>query len=258
MTRRWRRLPRSRVLLAVPVLLTLLIVPFAGVATARPVARSAQGEEPDGEMLYQRDCAVCHGPQGRGTPRGQSLLEVGPAEADYVLTTGRMPISEPGDERRRRPVKYSPEEIEALLDHMRPFLAPEPEIPEELDLKSAKMSEGAELFSRECASCHQWAGQGGALMGREAPALDRATAKQVAEAVRSGPVGMPEFGEELMNEEQLNAVVKYVMYLRAPEDRGGLSLWHLGPFTEGLISWVVGMALLILITLWIGEREPAR
>ena len=238
-----------------PVLVALAAVSLTGVATRSPVvAQEAAPEEPDGEHIYLRDCAICHGPEGRGTPLGQSLEEVGPAEVHYSITTGRMPIAKTGDERRRRPVRYSPEEIDALVEHMRSFVAPEPDIPE-VNLEEGKLAEGAELFSAECASCHQWAGQGGALMGREAPALDRATPVQVVEAIHTGPVAMPEFGEEVLSEEDVNSIAKYVEYLRNPEDRGGEELWHLGPLAEGLIALTLGLGLLILAVLWIGERE---
>jgi ubiquinol-cytochrome c reductase cytochrome c subunit len=267
---RWHLSARSWFLLLVP-----LLVALAGVALSRPPAARAGSstaaqpagqpatqpagqpeEEPENELgaqLYQRDCVFCHGADGRGTSRGQSLTDVGPAEAHYSITTGRMPIHAAGDERRRREVRYSAEEVEALIDHMRRFLAFEPEIPE-VNTEEGKLSEGGEVFLAECAACHQWSGAGGALLGREAPGLREATPTQIASAIRSGPPGMPRYGEEVIDEEQLNSVVKYVLYLRAPQDRGGDGLWHLGPFAEGLIAWVVGMGVLILAVLWIGER----
>ena len=253
---RSHRAPRTLLLLLVPLALSLAAAAALPPARARataPVAAAAEPQPELGERLYLRDCAYCHGPEGRGTVRGQSLKEVGPAEAHYAITTGRMPIEEPGDERRRREVTYKPEEVESLIEHMRSFLAPEPEIPE-VDVKSAKLSEGAELYLAECAGCHQWSGAGGALMGREAPGLREATPTQIAAAVRTGPPSMPAYGEEVIDEEQLNSLVKYVLYLREPKDRGGDGLWHLGPFAEGLVSWVVGMGVVLLAVLWIGER----
>ncbi len=283
---RWHLSIRSSLLLLVP-----LLVALAAVALSRPpAARAAQpaGTQPTdtqptttqpahaqpeigqpahtevetgngeadpelGARLYQRDCAFCHGADGRGTSRGQGLTEVGPAEAHYTITTGRMPIQAAGEERRRREVQYKAEEVDALIAHMRRFLAVEPEIPE-VNIEEGKLSEGAEVFLAECAACHQWSGVGGALLGREAPTLLKSTPTQIAEAIRTGPPGMPGYGEEVIDEEQLNSVVKYVLHLRDPQDRGGNGLWHLGPFAEGLISWVVGMGVLILAVLWIGER----
>ncbi len=257
---RWHLSARSSLLLLVP-----LLVALAAVALSRPPeARAAQpttqalAEETEadpelGARLYQRDCVFCHGADGKGTSRGQSLTEVGPAEAHYSITTGRMPIEDVGDERRRREVKYKAEEVDALIAHMRRFLAFEPEIPE-VNVEEGKLSEGGEVFLAECAACHQWSGAGGALLGREAPGLREATPTQIASAIRAGPPGMPGYGEEVIDEEQLNSVVKYVLYLREPQDRGGNGLWHLGPFAEGLIAWVVGIGVLILAVLWIGER----
>jgi len=136
---------------------------------------------------------------------------------------------------------------------MRSFLAGEPEIPD-VDVGSGDLSTGADLYLSQCAACHQWGGEGGALLGREAPALHEATPTQIAEAIRSGPVAMPKYGEELFSDHEVNSITKYVLYLREPEDRGGSGLWHYGPFTEGLVAWVVGMGVLILVVLWIGER----
>ncbi len=254
---RWRLPLRTLLLLLAPLALSLAVVALARPAKARvPAPLAAAAQEPDlelGERLYLRDCAFCHGAEGEGTPRGQSLKDVGPAEVHYAVTTGRMPIQEPGDERRRREVKYKPEEVEAMIAHMRGFIPPEPEIPE-VNVKEGDLSEGALFFLSECAGCHQWSGAGGALMGREAPGLKEATPTQIAEAIRVGPPSMPAYGEEVLDEEQLNSVVKYVLYLREPEDRGGHGLWHMGPFAEGLAAWVVGISVLILAVLWIGER----
>ena len=257
---RWRVPFRASFLILVPVLLSLALVGLVGPARARaaapapqPIGTAAQPEPGLGERLYLRDCAFCHGADGRGTPRGQSLKEIGPAEAHYAVTTGRMPIQEAGDERRRREVKYKPEEVDALMSHMRLFLAPEPDIPE-VDVESGDLSEGLKLFTAECAGCHQWSGAGGALLGREAPGLRNASPTQIASAVRAGPSSMPGYSEEIFDEHQLNSIVKYVLYLRDPQDRGGNGLWHLGPFAEGLVGWVVGIGVLMVAVLWIGER----
>jgi ubiquinol-cytochrome c reductase cytochrome c subunit len=245
MTGLWRAAPAAAIL-------GVLAVPLVALDSSRP-APADQAVPPDGKMLYLRDCASCHDEAGQGTPRGQSLQNIGPAEAHYAITTGRMPIAEPGAERQRRPVEYRPQEVEALVDHMRSFLASEPDIPN-VDVASGDLSKGGELYLAQCAACHQWAGKGGALMGQEAPALDQSTPTQIAEAIRSGPVAMPKYGEEVLSDHEVNSIVKYVLYLREPEDRGGAGLWHYGPFTEGLVAWVVGMGVLLLAVLWIGER----
>src|SRR5437016_3133621 len=87
-------------------------------------------------------------------------------------------------------------------------------------------------YLADCAACHAWAGDGGALLHREAPSLHRAGATQIAEAVRVGPGLMPAFGAAAISDRQLDSVVAYVRYLDHPKDRGGNPLWHLGPVAE--------------------------
>jgi ubiquinol-cytochrome c reductase cytochrome c subunit len=67
---------------------------------------------------------------------------------------------------------------------------------------------------------------------------------------------MPAFSAATISNDDLDSIAAYVLFLRHPEDRGGLGLWHLGPFAEGLVAWALGMVLLILGLNWIGEREP--
>lgn len=251
---------RCLLLFVAPVVASLAAVPaLVGSAPAAPVAPSAAPPSPaaaqaDGRMLYLRDCAYCHGEDGRGTPRGQSMTEVGPAEVDYALSTGRMPIEAPGDLRRRRNPAYDREEMRAIVDFMRPFIAREPEIPV-VDVAAGNLAEGGELYRAQCAACHQWAGQGGALLGMESPSLKKSTALEVAEAVRAGPTTMPAFGPETISDEQLNSIAKYVLSLREPDDPGGAGLYHLGPLPEGAVAWVIGMGVIVMALFWIGERE---
>ena len=209
---------------------------------------------PVGETLYLRDCAICHGVDGAGTPRGQSLKEIGPAEVDYALTTGRMPIPESGSDRRRRDPKYTESEVKAIVDHTRSFIALQPDIPE-VDPDKGDLGHGGKLYRANCAQCHQWAGSGGALFGLESPSLEKSTPVEIAEAIRTGPVNMPEFSEELFSTEDVDSIVRYVLYLRDPEDRGGNGLWHLGPLPEGLVIWLFGMGVVIMAVRWIGEEE---
>jgi ubiquinol-cytochrome c reductase cytochrome c subunit len=120
---------------------------------------------------------------------------------------------------------------------------------------NANRAAGGEVFRMQCAACHAWAGDGGALLHREAPNLHDATATQVGEAVRVGPGLMPAFGHAAIDNRQLDQLAAYVRYLANPQDRGGDPLWHLGPFAEGFIAWAVGMTVLVLTIRWIGERK---
>jgi ubiquinol-cytochrome c reductase cytochrome c subunit len=231
------------------VALALVAGPVQG--QAQPTPSAAPPDRPLGEFLYLRDCAFCHGNRGEGTPSGVGLQSIGPAEVDYTLTTGRMPVSKPGEPRRRRPSAYTPEETAALVDYMRPFIARSPDIPH-VEPDAGDLGEGGQLYRALCAACHQWAGQGGALLGGiNSPHLKDSTPLQIAEAIRAGPVNMPSF---VLTDHQVDSIVRYVLYLRDPEDRGGNGLWHFGPLPEGAVAWVFGLGAVLMLSRWIGTR----
>jgi len=242
----------SRVAPFVVVLVAIAAAPRLAAAAPAPLPPTEQGVH-DGQKLYQRDCAYCHGDRGQGTRNGQSLEGIGAAEVDYAVSTGRMPLRKSSDPRRRRKPLYSKGQIDALIAYMTPFIIGGPPRPD-VNPADGDIAQGGELFRAQCASCHQWAGEGGGLLGRNAPSLHDATPQQIGEAVRSGPVTMPAFSAATLSDHDVDSIAAYVVYLRHPKDRGGLGLWHLGPFAEGLIAWVVGMAVLLLGVSWIGER----
>jgi ubiquinol-cytochrome c reductase cytochrome c subunit len=235
---------------------------MASVTGAPPEAGAAPqvtvpvppGEVRAGRELFQVACTTCHGLNGEGSSRGPSLRDVGAASADFYLTTGRMPLDNPGEQTQRKPPAYTRRQIRQLVAYVA-SLGPGPAIPA-VDASAGHLSEGGELYLNNCAPCHSAAGAGGALGASSyAPRLDEATATQVAEAVRIGPGAMPLFGPEVLDEGQLASVIRYVEYLRDPEDPGGLGLGHLGPIPEGFVAWVVGLGLVVVAIRWIGTRD---
>jgi ubiquinol-cytochrome c reductase cytochrome c subunit len=224
---------------------------------ARPVgaqdAEQPETQQAQGASLYLQHCSSCHGIEGNGTFRGPTLIGVGAASADYWVRSGRMPLLQPDQEAKRGEPAFSDEEIRALVDHVAAF-GEGPPIPE-LDLATADLATGGELYRLNCASCHNWDGKGGALIGqRNAPPLHPAPNRQVAEAIRIGPGSMPQFTSGQLDDKELNDVVAYVDYLRAPRDAGGYGLAHWGPSTETIAAFV-GMLVLVLVTVWLGERR---
>lgn len=223
-----------------------------------PGAEAAPAQaEPDagGAELWIADCAVCHGIDGTGTDLGPSLVGAGPALVHYMLSTGRMPIDDPDEELHRSPPAYPPEVIEELVNYVEVLVPGGPDIPELGPLDAADLGEGGELYRLNCAPCHAWSGGGGGMLDREAPSIHAATPLQVAEAIRTGPGTMPEFGPNAVAHDQLDAVVAYAQYLDDPRDPGGLPLWHLGPVTEGTIAWVVGTGALLVSARLIGKAR---
>ena len=230
-----------------------LLVP-SGAAT-HP---SAQVEPSPGRALYLQDCAWCHGPAGEGTQYGPALQGVGAASADFMLTTGRMPIPRPIDNPPQRPPRYSPQEIAELVRVVAAF-GDGPPIPT-VDPGIGDARLGFRLYQENCAACHGVAGSGGALtQGLIAPSVLKSTPRQISEAMRIGGAGrfsgnMPRFGPETFDEHAVNSIIAYIERL-PDEDRGGLSLGRIGPVAEGFVAWAVGLLALFLVIRWIGTRE---
>lgn len=219
----------------------------------------------DGEFLWKRDCVSCHGPQGHGTPWGPPIQGQGPAGVSFMLTSGRMPLEDlrplatrDYDVRElqvdRKPAAYTPAQIDAIVEHTRAFLDG-PEVPE-VDIASADLARGEELFQANCAACHMWSGRGGALTdGRIAVSLVEATPVEVVAAMRMGVGTMPVFSEETVPDDDAAAIAAYVDFLREPSTPGGSPLAFLGPVAEGFVAWMVGIVTLLLAVRWIGQRS---
>jgi ubiquinol-cytochrome c reductase cytochrome c subunit len=222
--------------------------------------RGAQATQPTpgdvraGHDLFQVACTTCHGLDAAGTNRGPTLIGVGAASVDFYLSTGRMPLDNPGKQAQRKRPAYTPLQIRQLVAYVS-SLAPGPPVPD-ISPSSGDIVEGNVLYANNCAPCHSSAGAGGALgHANYAPRLNQATPTQVAEAIRIGPGPMPLFGPDTFNDEQVASIVRYVEYLRHPDDRGGLGLGRLGPIPEGFVAWVIGLGLLVVAVRWIGTRD---
>jgi ubiquinol-cytochrome c reductase cytochrome c subunit len=236
----------------------VLLGPAAAIACAVVVAIGGRGpgvarQDADARTVYLRDCSVCHGADGHGTRAGPSLEGWGAAGVDYALSTGRMPLPSPGATVQRRMPAYDRSAIDALVAYVSRLVSGGPPIPA-VDPAAGDLADGGQLFRAQCAACHQWAGEGGALLHREAPPLGPATPTQLAEAVRTGPGAMPTFGVTAVDDHQLNAIARYVQYLDDPQDRGGLPLWHLGPVAEGGVG-LAAIGVVVYLLRFVGSRR---
>jgi ubiquinol-cytochrome c reductase cytochrome c subunit len=250
---------RAKVLVVLALVGGALGVAFLSVAaSAQPAPAPTGSEAADvaaGRQLYQVACTTCHGNEGEGVvDRGPPLIGVGAASADFYLSTGRMPLDRPRSQAERKRVAYTPVQIRQLVAYVA-SLGPGPPIPR-IDPSAGNLAEGNRLYANNCAPCHSSAGAGGALgHAVYAPPLNRSTPLQTAEAIRIGPGAMPVFSEATLDDEQLASVVRYVEYLRHPDDRGGLGLGHLGPIPEGFVAWVVGLGAMLMAVRWIGTKD---
>ena len=207
----------------------------------------------EGRALYLQGCSSCHGLSAEGGNQAPSLIGVGAAAVDFQLSSGRMPLAQPGPQAQRKQTAYTADQTAALAAYVG-SLAPGPAIPK-VDLNDGDLQLGRLLFANNCAQCHNFAGAGGALSGgKSAPNIKHATPLQAAEAIRTGPESMPVFGPGQFDSHALNSIVKYVNYLKTPKDPGGAAIGHVGPVPEGLVIWLVGVGGLLIAALWIGAR----
>jgi ubiquinol-cytochrome c reductase cytochrome c subunit len=209
----------------------------------------------EGRALFEDGCSSCHGLNANGVPgSGPSLRGVGAGPADFYLRTGRMPLQDPRDQPQRGRPHYTPHEIDALVAYVASLGGPaEPNA----DPSKGSLSEGFSLFAEHCAGCHQILGQGGIATGAQIPDLGKASVQDIAEAVRMGPYIMPRFSERQIDQQQLNSIVRYVQYADNPHDPGGWGIGHIGPVPEGMVSWLLAGAALVLTIRLIGERMPS-
>jgi ubiquinol-cytochrome c reductase cytochrome c subunit len=226
----------------------LVTVVLVGLAVVPSASASGLGAE-----LYGAACIRCHGPNGEGIPdRAPSLQGVGARAADFYLRTGYMPLANPHSQPQRSRVRFSQRELVALISYVASF-GSGPRIPKP-QWQQGNLAEGQALFTEHCAGCHQVDAEGGYVTNAVAPPLDPAPPVEIAEAVRTGPYLMPRFPPSQISDAQLNSVIRYVMYAKHPDDRGGWALGHVGPVPEGLVAWFIGLALMVATCLVIGNR----
>jgi ubiquinol-cytochrome c reductase cytochrome c subunit len=218
--------------------------PAPGTSTAAPPV-PGQTQEERGRSLYQSSCASCHGQAGEGSQRGPTLVGVGPASVDFWVGTGRMPLAEEQGQARRGPPAFDGADIDALVAYVSSFGGGGPAIPR---VRPGELTLGRELFLQNCAACHSSSGTGYTQVGgRVAPSLMESTPVQVAEAVRIGPGVMPQWPEEVLDQQQLDAVVTYVQELQRMHGQGGADLGRIGPVAETVVGFAAVAALLVIV-----------
>jgi ubiquinol-cytochrome c reductase cytochrome c subunit len=253
------------------VVVLLLGLLFTGGAYAVLSPASASDQQADqalvdqGRKLFLVGCASCHGRNGEGVVTqdgnqyGPSLVGVGAAAVDFQVGTGRMPMARPGAQAPAKAPVYTEEETRQLAAFVA-SLGPGPAIPEEekystADVENEAVVRGGEFFRTNCTACHNFAGSGGALPGgKYAPKLRGVTEKHIYEAMLTGPQQMPVFSDDVIKPDEKRDIIAYLKSLEDTPEAGGFNLGAIGPVTEGLFAWVVGIGALVGFAVWIAAH----
>lgn len=236
--------------------------PQTAVAQQADAATVAKGQD-----LYNNACISCHGSNLQGvTDRGPSLVGVGDAAVYFQVSSGRMPLARQEAQATRKPPKaeFDPhtQEGQDNLTALGAFVQANgggPTLPAATGeaLRGGDPARGGELFRLNCASCHNFTGRGGALSsGKYAPALDPASESQIYAAMLTGPQNMPKFSDAQLAPEEKEDIIAFVKSVSdGNNDVGGAGLGGIGPTSEGVIAFIVGIAALVGFAMWLGAKQ---
>lgn len=233
-------------------------------AVFAPEPQTAQAQEDpalirEGEQIYNNSCISCHGENLQGVEdRGPSLIGIGEAAVYFQTATGRMPMARQEAQAKRKPPTLTPDQIDALGAYIQSHGGGNT-MPEEsgVDLRGDELARGGDLYRLNCASCHQFTGRGGALSsGKYAPELDDVDEDVMYAAMLTGPQNMPKFSDRQLTPEEKKDIIAYVKSVTDGNNSpGGNPIGGFGPMPEGFVVWIVGIAGLIGVTLWIGAKS---
>ena len=215
-------------------------------------------------------CSFCHGQNGEGvladdgeSQLGPSLVGVGAAAVDFQVGTGRMPMAQPGAQAARKEPLYTEEETAALAAYVA-SLGPGPAIPDESDYSTEGLSDeereaaivrGGQIFLTNCTACHNFAGQGGAMpQGGYAPKIRGVEPHYVYEAMLTGPQNMPVFSNGNLPPDAKRDVIAYLESLEETPEYGGFGMGGIGPVSEGMFAWVLGIGSCVGAAIWIAAH----
>ena len=242
---------------------------YAGLMPTEQLA-VAQGDAAlvaKGQELYNTACVTCHGANLQGVQEhGPSLIGVGQAAAYFQVSSGRMPLARQEAQAIRKPPlpTFDPatEDGAANLEALGAFIQANgggPTVPAATGeaLRGNDPARGGELFRLNCASCHNFTGRGGSLSsGKFAPPLDQASESQMYAAMLTGPQNMPKFTDRQLSPEEKKDIIAYIKSVEGNNNSpGGNPLGGIGPVSEGVIAFTVGLAGLIGFALWLGAKS---
>ena len=243
----------SAALVLLALVVTGSLYAFAVPAKAAPAAAD---DVSAGKQLFLANCSTCHGLNAEGRRNAPSLVGVGAAAVDFQVGSGRMPLQASGPQAPATGKKFSDEDIRRLAAYVA-SLGPGPAIPaaDAVDPTKGDAARGADLFRTNCAMCHNFAANGGALThGKYAPNLNGTSPTQIYEAMLTGPQSMPVFSDTNLDPKSKQDIIAWVRTIKQAPNPGGLNLGGIGPVSEGLVGWIVGLVALVGCAVWLGAK----
>ncbi len=236
------------------------LTPTPQVATASDDASALIRE---GKQLYDTSCVTCHGANLQGVQdRGPSLIGVGEAAVYFQVSSGRMPMVRNEAQAVRKPTKFDARQTDAIGAYIQANGGGPTTVRDEngevatTSLRGDDVARGSELFRLNCASCHNFTGQGGALSsGKFAPPLEPANEQQIYQAMVTGPQNMPKFSDRQLSPDEKQDIIAYIKHSAEVANPGGYGLGGLGTGPEGLAMWAIGIVAVVGAAMWIGARS---
>ncbi|UBI06378.1 cytochrome c [Corynebacterium falsenii] len=227
----------------------------------------------EGKQIYDVACITCHGSNLQGVKdRGPSLIGVGEGAVYFQVHSGRMPLVRNESQAHRKPPRYNEQQTLALAAYVNangggPGLVRDSNGQLAMEslrganykdgkINPADVARGSDLFRLNCASCHNFTGRGGALSsGKYAPVLDPANEQEIYQAMLTGPENMPRFSDRQLTADEKKDIIAFIKSSKETPSQGGWSLGGIGPVTEGMMMWFVGIVIMIAFAMWIGSRS---
>ncbi len=243
---------------------------YAAFAPAQAGTDQSAAQVSSGRHLFLVGCSFCHGQNGQGVTTldgnqiGPPLAGVGAASVDFQVGTGRMPAAQPGAQIPQKDVVYTPAEIADLAAYVA-TLGPGPAIPNSSDYslpngltdeeRTAAIARGGQIFLTNCTACHNFEGAGGALPhGGYAPNIRGVEPQYVFEAMLTGPQSMDNFSNGNIPPADKRDIIAYLQSLQNSPEYGGFGLGGIGPVSEGLAAWLIGIAALVGVAVWVAAH----
>ncbi|KXU18080.1 menaquinol-cytochrome c reductase cytochrome c subunit [Corynebacterium simulans] len=245
------------------------LTPDAQIATAQ---KDDQALVQEGKDIYDVACITCHGANLQGIEgRGPSLVGIGAGSVYFQVHSGRMPMMSNDAQAERKTPRYTEQQTQALAAYVAAngggadIVYNEDGTIAQESLRGANYNgqiqaedvvKGSELFRMNCASCHNFTGQGGALSsGKYAPPLAPANEQEIYQAMLTGPQNMPKFSDRQLSADEKKDIIAYLKSAKETPSPAGWDLGGLGPVAEGLAMWIIGISALCVAAMWIGSRS---